>query len=100
MEPVDPSTELTGAALREVVDYCIEWGRTVIGYHQGQDRMAERHITGGQILAALRGVLSTESCNAGTWRYSGRKNDICVIFTFDVDDDGNRLIIVTIIRED
>jgi hypothetical protein len=46
------------------------------------------------------GSLRTESCNAGRWRYSGRKNGINVIFTFDTDEEGNLLVIVTLIRED
>jgi hypothetical protein len=60
--------------------------------------MEERHITGGQILAALRGSLRTDSCVAGKWRYIGRKNDIEVCFTFDVDDEGNLLVIITLMR--
>jgi hypothetical protein len=100
VDVIDPFEELTEERLREVVTHCIEWGRTVIGWHGGQDRMAERNITGGQILAALRGSLRTESCNAGRWRYSGRKNGINVIFTFDTDEEGNLLVIVTLIRED
>ena len=100
VEVIDPFEELAESKLREVVEHCIEWGRTSIGYHGGDDRMAERHITGGQILAALRGVLKTSSCVAGKWRYSGRKNGVEVIFTFDVDDEGNLLVIVTLIRED
>ena len=75
MEVIDPSEELSECKLREVVEHCIEWGRTSLGYHDGDDRMAERHITGGQILAALRGVLKTSSCVAGKWRYSGRNTE-------------------------
>ena len=100
MDPIDPTEEMIGAALREVVEYCIEWGRMHIGWHGGQDRMAERHITGGQVVAALRGTLTTDSCVAGVWRYAGRKNGIAAIFTFTIDEDGNRLIVVTLIRED
>jgi hypothetical protein len=80
METIDPCEELSAEQLREVVEYCIEWGRTRIGWHQGQDRMAERKITGGQIVAALRGALRTESCDAGVWRYRGSKNGIHIIF--------------------
>lgn len=98
---IDPAVELVGQALRDVILHCIEWGRTVIGYHDGQDRMAERNITGGQILAALsRGSLRTDQCVAGRWRYLARKNDVEVCFTFDVDDEGNLLIIVTVMRKD
>ena len=100
VDVVDPFEELAEEKLREVIADCIEWGRTVIGWHGGQDRMAERHITGGQILAALRGRLRTESCVVGKWRYCGSKNGINVIFTFDTDDEGNLLVIVTLIRED
>ena len=39
VDVVDPFEELTEEKLREVVAYCIEWGRTVIGWHGGQDRM-------------------------------------------------------------
>ena len=53
-----------------------------------------------RILAALRGRLRTESCVAGKWRYCGSKNGINVIFTFDTDDEGSLLVIVTLIRED
>jgi hypothetical protein len=97
---VDPFEELKGDDLRKVVEHCIEWGRTRIGWHQGQDRMAQREITGGQILAALRGVLATDSCVAGVWRYIGRKNDIAVVFCFEVDEDGNMLVVVTAMRKD
>lgn len=62
--------------------------------------MAERRITGGQILAALRGSLRTESCDAGVWRYRGTKNGISVIFCFELDEDGNMLVIVTLLREE
>lgn len=48
----------TTRSLREVVAYCIEYGRTLIGYHGGDDRIAKRQITGGMILAALRGSLT------------------------------------------
>jgi hypothetical protein len=64
-------------------------------------RMEERNITGGQILAALRsGALRTDSCVAGRWRYLARKNEVEVCFTFDVDDDGSLLVLVTVIRKD
>jgi hypothetical protein len=63
--------------------------------------MAERDITGGEILAALRGgSLRTDQCVAGTWRYLARKNDVEVCFCFEVDEDGNALIIVTVMRKD
>jgi hypothetical protein len=97
MEVMDPNEELTGEALRVVVERCTEYGRIVLAIHAGE-RMEERHITGGQILAALRGSLRTDSCVAGKWRYIGRKNDIEVCFTFDVDDEGNLLVIITLMR--
>lgn len=63
--------------------------------------MEERHITGGEIIAALvRGGLRTDSCVAGKWRYLARKRDVEVCFTFDIDDEGNLLVIVTVIRKD
>ena len=98
---VDPSVELVGQALRDVILHCIERGRTVIGFHDGQDRMAERNITGGQILAALAsGALRTDQCVAGCWRYLVRKHDVEVCFTFDGDDEGTLLVIVTVMRKD
>lgn len=63
--------------------------------------MEERGISGGEILNALQhGVLSTNQCVAGTWRYLARRNDVEVCFAFGVDDHGNMLIIVTVIRKD
>ena len=99
MEVIDPNEELTGEALRVVVEHCTEYGRMILSVHAGE-RMEERQITGGQILAALRGSLRTDQCVAGKWRYLGRKNDIEVCFTFDVDDEGNLLIILTLMRKD
>jgi hypothetical protein len=99
MEVIDPFEELTGQDLRNVIERCLEGpGRVSIGYHDGQDRMAERGITGGQIIAALRGALRTDCRVAGKWRYIGRKNDVEVCFTFDVDEDGELLIVVTVMR--
>jgi hypothetical protein len=45
-------------------------------------------------------VLLTDSCVAGKWRYLARKNDIEVCFTFDADEEGNLLILVTVISRD
>ena len=72
MEIIAPYEELTGEALRVVVEHCTEHGRIILSVHAGE-RMEERHITGGQILAALRGTLRTDQCVAGRWRYIGRK---------------------------
>src|SRR4051812_29646505 len=100
MLSIDPTVELKGKSLREV-HHCIEWGRLDIGYHDGQDRMAERNVTGGEILAALRnGALRTDQCVQGTWRYLARKNDVEVCFMFDTDEEGNMLIIITVMRKD
>ncbi len=100
MEVVDPFEELTGQNLRDVIERCLEGpGRISIGYHGGQDRMAERRVTGGQIIAALRGALRTDCRVAGRWRYIGRKNEVEVCFTFEVDDDGELLIVVTVMRD-
>lgn len=100
VDPIDPTVEIQGEDLRKIVCYLVDWGRTIIGYHQGQDRMAERNFTGGEILNTLtKGVLTTNSCVAGKWRYSARRYNAEIIFTFDVDDDGNMLVIVTLIRK-
>lgn len=101
MEAIDPTEHLQGQRLRDVILYCVEFGKLRIGYHGGQDRMAERSITGGEILNALEsGALSTDQCVAGVWRYLARKNDVEVCFCFDTDEDGNVLIVVTVIRKD
>ncbi len=55
---------------------------------------------GHLVVAALRGSLRTDQCVAGKWRYLARKNDVEVCFTFDVDDDGNLLVIVTVMRKE
>ncbi len=102
MEVVDPTKQLTGSTLRDLIVHCIEFGRLSIGWHGGQDRMAERGITGGQILAALSsGALSPDgSSGDGTCRYLARKNDVAVCFCFDVDEDGNLLVIITVMRKE
>ena len=101
MEALNPREELKGQALRAAILWCLDGGgRVEIGYHDGQDRMAERNITGGQILASLRsGALTTTNASAdGTCRYLARKNDVEVCFCFEVDDEGNVLVIVTLMR--
>jgi hypothetical protein len=50
-------------------------------------------------MTALRGSLRTDQRVAGKWRYLARKNDVEVCFTFDVNEDGNLLVIVTVMRE-
>jgi hypothetical protein len=100
MVVIDAYVELKGLDLRAAIEWCLEGGGTVsIGWHGGQDRMAERGVSGGQILAALRGVLRTNSCEAGRWRYIGRANDVEVVFTFETDEDGQMLIVVTVMRD-
>ena len=108
VEQVDPTEELTGQCLRDLILWCIEWGKLDIGYdlekdkqvgHGGQDRMAERSITGGQIVAALsRGTLRTDGRSGLKWRYLARKNAVEVSFMFDLDDEGNVLIILTVMN--
>lgn len=93
--------ELTGDKLRELITVCLEWGRTSMAYHGGDDRMAERNISGGQILAALaRGALRTDQCVAGNWRYLASREGVEVCFMFDLDADGNMLIVITVMRKD
>lgn len=50
-------------------------------------------------MTALRGSLRTDQRVVGKWRYLARKNDVEVCFTFDVNEDGNLLVIVTVMRE-
>jgi hypothetical protein len=92
--------------LRDVVVDCLDSGRILIPRSDGrrshaEDRMDERHITAPEIEAVLRsGVHRTDSCVAGKWRYGARKNHLEVIFTFDLDDEGNLLVIVTVMRKE
>ncbi|HEY4243797.1 MAG TPA: hypothetical protein VGM88_28485 [Kofleriaceae bacterium] len=82
-----------------MIEWCLEWGRIRIGYHDGDDRMAERNFTGLEIQNTLtRGSLRTESCNAGTWIYAATRRDAEIIFCFTIDDEGNRIVVVTLIR--
>ena len=100
MELIDPTVEMSSDALRKVIEHCIEFGRTLIGYHGGDDRMAERGFTGAEIHnTLLKGRLATDQCVAGKWRYLATHRDAATCFTFDVDDDGNMLVIVTLIRK-
>lgn len=95
VDAIDPTVELVGAALRTSVVMLLEAGRVSLPTHTAE-RMSERYLTAPQIEAALRsGALASESCDAGTWRYRATKQGVVVIFTFDVDDDGNLLVVVT-----
>lgn len=98
---IDPFVELVGERLREAILWCVDGGgRLSLPAHAGE-RMEERGITGGEILNALRsGRLVTDQWVAGSWRYLARKNDVEVCFAFDLDEDGNVLVIVTVIRKD
>jgi hypothetical protein len=101
MEPfaIDPSVELIGAELRHAVIAMLDGGRISLPTY-AKGRMDQRHVTAPQIEAALRsGALSTESCDTGTWRYRATRQNVVVIFTFDVDDEGNLLIVVTTWRQ-
>lgn len=95
MNAIDPAVEMVGRTLRTVVIALLEAGRVSLPIH-ASERMEERHLTAPQIETALRsGALASESCDGGTWRYRATKQGVVVIFTFDSDDDGNLLIVVT-----
>jgi hypothetical protein len=95
MNAIDPAVELVGRTLRTVVIALLEAGRVSLPVH-ASERMDERHLTGPQIESALRsGALVSESCTGGTWRYRATRQGVVVIFTFDTDDDGNLLVVVT-----
>ena len=96
LEPHDPSVELTGAELRELVLALLELGNVDIPQSHAVPRMDERRITAPQIEACLKsGILSTEGLVYESWRYRATGRGITVIFTFDVDDEGNLLVVVT-----
>lgn len=95
MEPVDTSVELTGAALRNLVISCITTGNISLPVH-AVDRMDERTVTGPQIEACLmRGALASESIVGTKWRYRATGRGVTVIFSFDTDEDGNVLVVIT-----
>jgi hypothetical protein len=99
VEAIDPYVELPVDRLREVVAYCVEWSRFRMPKHSGI-RMEERDVTGAEIISALTsGALSTDQCVTGVWRYLARRNDVEVCFAFGIDERGNTLIIVTVIRK-
>jgi hypothetical protein len=63
--------------------------------------MEEQQVSAQEIESTLRrGVHTTTSCVAGKWRYCARRNGIEVVFTFDVDDEGNLLVVVTVMRKE
>lgn len=105
MALLDPYKEMTGRGLRKVVIDCLDNGLILIPQPSGkrshaEDRMDERDVSAPEIESALRsGALSTDSCVAGKWRYLARKSDVEVVFTFDVDEDGNLLVVVTVMRK-
>ena len=95
MNAIDPAVELVGRTLRTVVIALLEAGRVSLPVHT-TERMDERHVTAPQIEIALRsGALASESCDGGTWRYRATRQGVVVIFTFDTDEDGNLLVVVT-----
>ena len=96
MELHDPSVELVGADLRELVIAMLESGNISTPQSHAIPRMTERNITNPQIEACLRGgILSTEGLVHGAWRYRASGRGITVIFTFGLDDEGNLLVVVT-----
>lgn len=96
---IDPTVELTGGDLRDAVSTCLEIGRISMEETHAQDRMDERRITAPQIEATLRsGALRTEGMGRDSWRYSATGRGIVVVFTFDIDDEGALLVVITAIR--
>jgi hypothetical protein len=92
---LDPTVELKASELRGVILFFLESGRVSMPMHAGR-RMDERHVSAPQIESALRaGALKTESCDVGCWRYRATRQGVVVIFTFDTDDEGNLLIVIT-----
>jgi Domain of unknown function (DUF4258) len=92
---IDPTRELSVSELRVAVRLLLESGRLSLPVYANR-RMEQRNVTAPQIEAALRnGRLATESCDAGIWRYRASRTDVVVIFTFDSDDEGNLLVVVT-----
>ncbi len=61
--------------------------------------MNERRVTAPQIEGVLRsGALRTEGFRRDSWRYSATARGITVVFTFEVDDEGALLVVITAIR--
>ena len=108
MEVIDPSQELAPKPLRELIEALLEQGRISLGVaprgsvdprSHAEQRMDERFITAEQIRQTLlKGRLNTESLERGSWRYCATRQGIRVIFTFDQDDEGNVLVVITAIR--
>lgn len=104
MAEVDPYKELVGRGLRNVVLACLAQGLILLPQRSGarshaEERMDERHVTAPEIENVLRsGALTSSGCVARKWRYLARRAGIEVVFTFDVDDDGNLLVVVTVMR--
>lgn len=93
---IDPTVELTGADLRNAVLACLQAGRILIAVYQNR-RMDQRHINTPEIESSLRsGLRTTESCDVGKWRYRATKRGVVVIFTFDVNEEGDLLVVVTL----
>jgi hypothetical protein len=100
MEAIDPAKELVGKHLRTVILACIDAGRVSLNEAHAKERMDERSVTAPEIESALvGGALKTELLDRdGCWRYCATRKDLRVIFTFDVDDEGNMLVVITAIR--
>lgn len=99
MDELDPSVELTGGDLRDLVVCCLEIGRISLEEAHARERMNERRVTAPQIEGVLRsGALRTEGFGRHSWRYSAAARGIVVVFTFDIDDEGALLVVITAIR--
>lgn len=79
--------------------YCLELGRISLEESHARERMNERRVTAPQIEGVLRsGALRTEGFVRESWRYGATARGITVVFTFDVDDEGALLVVITAIR--
>jgi hypothetical protein len=97
---IDPFEELIGRDLKEAVLFCLAQSWISFNEDHAQQRMEERAVTTVQIEATLRsGALRTDGQGRdGAWRYAATGRGIEVIFTFDVDDDGTLLVVITAMR--
>src|SRR5688572_13116080 len=93
---MDPTVELDGRALKEIVRECVKSGRIRIPTY-GRQRADQRQITTPEIVTALRcGSLATECIVSDRYRYRAEgTGDVVVIFTFEVDEHGALIIVVT-----